>query len=293
MRVAVRAPATTANLGAGFDVFGAALALENLFTIETGREGFRLKGVPVQPDLGRNLFHAALDRTAAELGGQAPKVAVTVDVAVPLRSGLGSSASAICAGVAAAQVLLSKHLAPAAALRIAAELDGHPDNVAACLFGGVTIATDDGLVRRLPAPDLRAIVFYPGTELGTEAARRSLGREVLRADAVFNLGRASLLVYAFALQDYDLLSAACEDRLHEPQRLPALPYAQEAREAALSAGALAMPISGSGPSLLALARPAQADAVALALQAVAARHAPARVLDLAFADRGTEAQALD
>ncbi|MDA8346173.1 MAG: homoserine kinase [Thermaerobacter sp.] len=293
MRLSVTAPATTANLGAGFDVFGAALALDNRFTVETGRGGFSLSGGGDISGLGQNLFLAGLEAAAARLGHRAPSVAVMAEAAVPLRSGLGSSASAICAGILAAQALIGRDLPDDEVLRIASVLDGHPDNVAACLHGGVTIATEDGLVRRMPAPDLQAIIFYPGTEQGTEAARRNLAPQIDRKDAVFNIGRASLLVYALTTGEYSLLSSSCEDRLHEPLRLAALPFAKEAREAALSAGALAMPISGSGPSLIALARPEDEPAVSAALEGVARRYPPARVLSLSFAERGARVEPLD
>ncbi len=288
MKLTITAPATTANLGAGFDVFGAALSCENRFFVEVGGEGFALADGSRLPLEGPNLFLAALQSAAAALGAPAPPVGVVAEAAVPLRSGLGSSATAICAGLLAAQAILERSLAPADALRIASALDGHPDNVAACLLGGVTISAGDGLVRRLPAPQLAAVIYYPGTEQGTEAARRDLAPQIDRADAVFNISRASLFVYALTQGDHALLRAACEDRLHESVRLRGLPFALQARAAALAAGAYAMPLSGSGPSLLALAPQARAEAVAAALREVAAGDKAARIIPLEFAEQGAQ-----
>ncbi len=292
MRVLISAPATTANLGSGFDVFAAALSCQNRFTVETGGDGFSLRGEGSLAPLGENLFHAGLDAGAALLGEPAPTVRVQAEAEVPLRSGLGSSATAICAGLLAAQALIGRDLPFEESLRIAGRLDGHPDNVAACLLGGLTMSTGGGVVRRMPAPALRAIVFYPGTEQATEAARRCLSQQVERSDAVFNIGRAGLLVYAMVHGEYDLLRVACEDRLHESQRLAALPFAEEARAAAVAAGAFAMPVSGSGPSLVALTLPEHAPAVTTALEEVARRYAPARVIALGFNDQGARAERL-
>jgi homoserine kinase len=286
VKLTISTPATTANFGAGFDVFGAALSCENRFFVEVGGEGFALADGSRLPVEGRNLFLAALESAAAALGASTPGVGVLADAAVPLRSGLGSSATAICAGLLAAQAILGKDLPPGDLLRLASLLDGHPDNVAACLLGGVTISAGGGLVRRLPAPGMAAIVFYPGTEQGTEAARRGLTAQVERQDAVFNIARASLFVYALTQGDHDLLRVACEDRLHETVRLRALPYAEQARTAALDAGAYAMPLSGSGPSMIALTSHERAQAVTTALREVAADHPPARVIPLSFSDRG-------
>lgn len=289
MKFTVAAPATTANIGAGFDVFGAALGLENTFEVETGREGFVLGGALADgPELGRNLFLEAYRAVFARCGGDPEPVHVLAGGQVPLRSGLGGSASAVCAGILAAGAVRGDPLAMDDALSLATELDGHPDNVAACLLGGVTLAVGGGrpVTRRLAPPRLRAVVFYPGSETGTEAARKLLPQTCELSAAVHNLGRVSLFVYAMMAGEHDLLRFACDDLLHEPMRVAGLPFAAQARDAALGAGALAMPLSGSGPSLLAIVRPEDAETVRRALEGVAVGLPRATVYDLPFAEEG-------
>lgn len=289
----VFAPATTANLGPGFDVLGAALDLEASFRVTDGPGGFAWPAGPPEPP-GRNLFLEAFAAAFGARGTAAPEISVQVTGMLPLRAGLGSSASAICAGLCAADLFLDRPLAPREALRIAAALEGHPDNVAACLLGGVTIASGvaDPVVRRLPAPPLRAIALYPGGATSTARARAALPPLVARENAVHNIGRTALMVYALTLGDYALLREASEDRLHEEQRLGSCAWCQAARDAAYAAGALAMPVSGSGPTMLALAEPSAAPAVLRALEPFAAELPGARLWHLAFSDRAARARRL-
>ncbi len=289
----VEAPATTANLGPGFDVLGAALELEAAFLVKEGPSSFQWPQGVDDPG-GPNLFLEAFSRAFAARAATAPEVSVAVTRLLPLRSGLGSSAAAICAGLRAADAFLERPLDAIESLRIAVSLEGHPDNVAACLLGGVTIASgsEEPLVRRLPAPALRAVALYPGGSTSTVHAREIMAPEVARRDAVHNIGRTALLVYALIEGDYGLLRAATEDRLHEQARIGACPWCQAAREAAYAAGALAMPVSGSGPTMLALVQPPLAPAVLRALQPFAAGRPGAFVLDLAFTDRAARVQVL-
>ena len=289
----ILAPATTANLGPGFDVLGAAFDMDAVFEVSDGDGGF------LWPDdmgalPGRNLFMEAFAAAFARRGAEVPAVSVRVKRALPLRSGLGSSASAIVAGLRATELFLEPHLSPAETLAIATALEGHPDNVAACLYGGVTIASglEAPIVRRLPAPPLRAIALYPGGGTSTPGSRAALSARVPRADAVHNVGRAALLVYALMSGEYGLLREATRDQLHEEQRLEKCDWCPGARAAAFRAGAVAMPVSGSGPTLVALVRPQDADGVLRALEPYAAELDGARLWNLAFSDLGTRLQPL-
>lgn len=288
----VFAPATTANLGPGFDVLGAALDLEAVFRVGDGPPGFRWPGGGELH--GPNLFLTAFEAAFALRGLPVPQVGVEVRRALPLRSGLGSSASAICAGLRAADLFLAEPLGDGASLAIAAGIEGHPDNVAACLLGGVTIASGvaQPLVRRLPAPPLRAIALHPGGATSTPRSRAALPAAVERSAAVHNLGRTALLVYALMAQDFDLLREATADQLHESERLASCPWCSAARAAALGAGALAMPVSGSGPTMLAIVEPERADAVLQALRPLAAAMPGAELWPLAFGDRGARSEPL-
>lgn len=294
-RIEASAPASTANLGPGFDALAAALELRNRFVLETGRAGTERTGIAA-PELGqpgRDLFRRAFRAAFRERGERAPEFSLCTEVAIPVGSGLGSSASAIAAGISAANLLLREPLEPAGALRLACRLDGHPDNVAAALFGGVTLAGVDGarvIWRRLPAPPLRAVVWLPDLRRSTRAVRRELPRRVPRADAVHSLAHAALVFHGFAAHDWELVGQASMDRLHEPHRLPRIPGALQARAAASAAGAISVTLSGSGPAVLALCQEHTADTVADAMRQVRAGDGPVEVRVLGFTGRGARAR---
>lgn len=287
--VRVVCPATTANLGPGFDALGLALALHNAFTVRVeAAPGLRVTGrghgaerVPRDPAVNRVALGflagaRALGRVAPPEAGDpwaALGLAVDMDLAVPPGRGLGSSATASVAGVLAALTLggLPEAEARARTLELAVALEGHPDNAAPCLLGGLVVAArgEDGrlaVARRAPRDPPAFVVAIPRRlELDTGAMRAVLPAQVARADAVANLGRAALLALALADGEHDLLPAALADRLHEPWRGPRIPGWQAARAAGAAAGAYGVVVSGSGPTLLALCPPARAEAVAVAL----------------------------
>lgn len=291
MKLEITVPATTANLGPGFDVLGAALTLRNRFALEVGGSGIRILGdaSPELRDPQDNLFMKAFQAAHRIKGHFPPPVSLEMEVKIPLKSGLGSSASAIIGGIGAANALLPSPLSQQEVLDLASSLDGHPDNVAAAYLGGVTIASQDsGLtVRRLDPPQLRAIIFHPGTTISTESSRASVPQRVSREDAVFNLGRVALLVFALAKGDDHLLGQAMEDRLHQSERLQALPGAEALFARAKEAGALACALSGSGPSLLFLSRQRDEERIVLAVETEGLSHYPkGRVFRLGFSGQG-------
>lgn len=293
-RIEATAPASSANLGPGFDALALALDLENRFSVETGEDGTSYTGVggaELQPP-GRDLFRVAFDAAFREQDLEPPTFALRSEVRIWPASGLGSSASAIAAGLAAANLLLASPLGPEQQLDLATRLDGHPDNVSAALFGGVTLATRDSfgmLWRRLPPPDLRAVVWRPAGRRLTEETRLRLPTHVSRPDAVQSMAHAALLFHAFSTGDWALLSRAVRgDRLHEPWRFPEIPGAASARERALGAGALTCTLSGSGPAVLALVRPEDAGRVEAALRTES--HGATEVSTFALAERGAEAR---
>lgn len=296
-RIEASAPASTANLGPGFDALAAALDLRNRFILQTGRRGSERTGIAapelVQPR--RDLFRRAFRAAHRQRGERPPEFSLRAEVAVPPGSGLGSSASAIAAGIAAANLLLRQPLDDAQALRLAAQLDGHPDNVAAALFGGVTLAVVDGetaIWRRVAAPRLRAVIWLPALRRRTREVRRELPPRVTRGDAVHSLAHAALVFHGFATRDWDLVALASQDRLHEPYRVPAIPGALQARAAAAAAGAVGTTLSGSGPAVLAICQEDAADAVADALRAVRSGDDPVDVRVLDFTGTGVRARLL-
>jgi homoserine kinase len=258
--VTVAVPATTANLGPGFDSLGLALGLHDEVTIRvTDEPGLTVEvageGADVLPRDGSHLVARTL-RDAFERFGAVPAgLSVRCANHIPQGRGLGSSAAAIVAGVmAAAALTVDGRTDRAEVLAVAAELEGHPDNVAACLLGGFTIAWTDGgrahAVRLDPVPTIEVVVFVPPDGLSTETARGLLPEVVPHRDAAHAAGRSALAVAALTRRP-DLLLAATEDRLHQPYRAPAMP-ASAALMARLRAAGVAAFVSGAGPSVLAL-----------------------------------------
>ena len=252
MRVTVRVPATSANLGPGFDCFGLALELCNDVVIETDAEagvGWIGEGADELPTDGTDLIRQAMRRAIGDR--PLPPFHMRATNRVPLARGLGSSSAAVVAGVAAALALIGDDASPQRVFALAAEIEGHPDNAAPACFGGFTIAMGDGTVRRLdPHPDIQPVALVPRRlRLPTHEARAALPELVPRADAVFNVAHAALAVHALT-RDPSLLAGALHDRLHEGARLDLVPEVRLVAEAVRAEG-IAVCVSGAGPSLLA------------------------------------------
>jgi homoserine kinase len=266
VRLTARVPATAANLGPGFDCLALALDLCNEFTVDTDAEPritWEGEGAGELPTDGSDMASRAMrlaERRVAESKGaedhRLPVFALHGSNRIPLERGLGSSAAAAVAGAALAYRLLDLDdptSFPTTALRLAAEIEGHPDNAAAAALGGLTIVADDDVERLDPHPGLRPILFVPdGIRVATDDARRVVPETVSREDAVFNLGHAALTL-ARLMGDPDRLRMAMRDRLHQDARLALAPEARDLYLAIEEAG-LAVCVSGSGPSLLAFER---------------------------------------
>jgi homoserine kinase len=287
-RVAVRVPATTANLGPGFDALGLALTLYNRLEVEripTGLEiEIRGEGAGRLPTHETNLSYRAFRRVFEWHGAPVPPVRMVSEIHVPLSRGLGSSAAAVVGGLVAGNALAGRSLSPDELLHLATAMEGHPDNVAPALFGGFTAAclAENGVAwaRLEPPSDLRAVLVIPEREVPTAQARAVLPEVVPRRDAVLNVGRTALLVAAFATGELALLRSAMRDCLHEPYRAALIPGMPAALDAAREAGALGAALSGAGSTLLALATD-QFEAIGAAMRAALAAHGlESRVLTL-------------
>jgi homoserine kinase len=282
--IVVRAPATSANLGAGFDCLGLALDLWN--------EVVATPGVLAEDD-ATNLILRAARATYARAGGTYPGFQLRCTNRIIFNRGLGSSAAAIACGVLLANACLGNPLDSSALIDLATNLEGHPDNVTPCLLGGVRVALrmDNSHVIEapvsLPVP-LTAVCFVPEHDVPTPHARGVLPASVPMADAVFNVARASLMVAALSSGRTDLLAEATRDRLHQPFRLHLFPAGATLLEAALQAGALGAYISGAGPTVLALCQNAdQVASVTDAFEAAAADlHVAGSTLPLALTQSG-------
>ena len=268
----VRVPATSANLGPGFDSFGLALPLVAEFEVRPARTwSVAVDGVPDGIPTGEdNLFVVGARAAAKAIGSPLPPQHVTQRSAIPLGRGLGSSAAAIVGGVVAANALLGELLGRRALLRVAAEVEGHADNVAAALYGAFTVAVphrDGPVAVRLAFPAAwRICLLVPAVHLATEKARGVLPAQVSRADAVFNLAHASALVAAVLKADGALLRVAMQDRLHQPARLQLVPALDDVVRAATDAGAFGAALSGAGPTVLAVAPARLAPRVIAAME---------------------------
>jgi homoserine kinase len=246
----VRVPASSANLGPGYDAMAAAMALHlELEVEETGEFSVDPGGLDVST--GRdNLVVRAFERLHPADG-----IAFRLRSEIPLARGLGSSAAAIVAGLYAADHLFELALSREQLLAEASELEGHPDNVAASIYGGFVVcgAGEDGapLAARFDPPDgLEAIVVIPPDEVSTERARAAIPAEVPLADAVANLSSAALLVLGLRSADLDLVARGLHDSIHQPRRRDLYPRSMEIVDSATELGALGATISGAGPAVL-------------------------------------------
>ncbi len=256
--VTVQAPATSANMGPGFDCLGIALDIWNTVRVDTGATGFEIHGLgrdelPSGPD---NLVARAFQLTCQEVGEAVPAVRFTCTNEIPLGRGLGSSSAAAVAGIVAANELLGRPLDDARILAIASRIEGHPDNSAAALYGGCQVVVHNGdrlITSTVSIPErLSAVLFVPEMPMPTAEARSVLPTEISVQDAVFNMGRVGLLVNALATGDLDLLATATQDRLHQPPRQAIFHPMKVIMRAALDAGAHGAFLSGAGSTILAL-----------------------------------------
>lgn len=265
MTIALRLPASTSNLGPGFDCFGLALKLYltvRATPIPDSSDPCRVTttGAPENESLPRNavnLIYRAMSFASRRKSTPLPPLELQVHNEIPLASGLGSSAAAIVAGIKLAALLTGKEIPDQTIQNYATEFEGHPDNVAASLYGGfvASCVQGDGTVTftKFDWPNhIRVVVVSPHSQLPTHVARAALPRTVSRGDAVYNLQRTALFTSALAQQRYDLFWEAMRDRLHQPQRESLVPGLAEALALPRMQGLLGIALSGAGPSIVAL-----------------------------------------
>ena len=280
-RLVVRVPASSANLGPGFDTFAAAIGLHLVLEVEeTGR-------FAVETDLAiasdrRNLAVRGFARLAPP-----DRFTFRIRSAIPLSGGLGSSAAAYVAGLLAAAHAFERQ---ADVLALAAELEGHPDNAAAALLGGFVVCADGRATRLDPPAGLQAVVVVPHRAVRTRRARAVLPAQVPMAYAVFNTAHGALLMLGLAHADWDLVARGLRDRLHQPRREHLYPRSMELVRRAPELGALGATISGAGPAVLMWCRADRAAAVLEALRDEV--RGWAEVLPAPFEPRGADVRAL-
>ena len=270
MNITVTVPATTANIGVGFDCLGAALTMANEFQFALV-DNTKLKITVLGEEADKvaknenNLIYRSLLELYQRIGQTPPNLEITIKLGVPLSRGLGSSATAIVGGLLGANSLAGNPLTIEEIMYMAIEAEGHPDNVVPALLGNCLLSVKDSTKWQICSipwhQDIIPVVAIPNFELSTEAARSVLPTEYSRYDAIFNVSRMGLLVRALATNNSDWLTTALADRIHQPYREQLITGYSQVRQAAIEAGAYGMVISGAGPTLLALTNPAYSDRV--------------------------------
>ena len=295
----IRIPATTANLGPGYDTFGMALGYYNYIEFAAADAlSLELKGQGARyiAQNDKNLLIRSA-KAVYDLTGSGPlKLKLVAQNNIPISRGMGSSAAAIVGGIFAANESLGRPLDQAAMLELATEIEGHPDNVAPALLGGFTVVAQGECqyVQRITvAPRLKAVLAIPRFPLSTKKARAILPKQVPLADAVYNLSHAALLAVALAKGDLAQFGVMLNDKLHQPYRFSLIKGAPEVVAAACDAGALGCVLSGAGPTMIAFVKGGKAEQqkVGVAMEAAfAAAGVKTRIVKVGLDNRGTRLQ---
>lgn len=291
-RVTVRAPATSANLGPGFDCIGIALDLWNEVTVERGEFSFEAQGEGASelPLDTRNLVVTGVEAAFTLAEKEMPPLRYKCFNRIPHGRGLGSSSAAVVSGLVAGAALADFELTPDQALKIAADIEGHPDNVAPAIYGACIVGIHDGeqwIVDEVPVPDdLNTVVYIPEAIKNTNDLRARLPEQISRADAIFNIGRAAMLVNALRGDRMELLRHATQDRLHQPHRAQVFRGFDIIVRAALNGGAYGAFLSGAGPSIMAFAKGREVTISYEMSEAARQAQVPGKCLILAPAARG-------
>jgi len=270
----VHIPATTANLGPGFDCLGLALDLWNTVTFSLIGASFPIaiegEGKGTLPENKTNLVFQSAKQLANAHGKLLPeKLHISCRNNIPVASGLGSSAGAVISGLVGAKRILNIDISDHELLQTAAQIEGHADNAAACLFGGLVLVRPENDALHITHRNIQpitAVVAIPEYSLSTKAAREVLPEKVRLEDAVFNISRTVELVQVFQEGNYESLKESMSDKLHQVYRLPLLPGAEHAMQAALNMGAYGTSLSGAGPAVLAFTTQKLAQAIGKAMR---------------------------
>jgi homoserine kinase len=271
----IRVPATTANLGAGFDCIGAALSMYNEFTftpIDTTDLVIAVQGLEAaKVDTGTsNLAYKAFLKLYGRIDRTPPVIQLEIHLGVPLARGLGSSATAIVGGLLGANALAGNPLSQAEIMQLAIDMEGHPDNVVPALIGGCRLAATAAsgwAIADIPwHSSIVPVVAIPDFELSTAEARSVLPTEYSRADAIFNTAHLGLMIRGLETGNAEWLTAGLTDKIHQPYRQKLITGYADVESAVIAAGGYGMVISGAGPTLLAITTTARAEVVATAMK---------------------------
>ncbi|MEM4368483.1 MAG: homoserine kinase [Candidatus Anstonellales archaeon] len=269
MKLKIKTPATTANLGPGFDCLGASLSLYNEFEVYVVKNSQKLRveteGVDCELISKKedNHFYKAIKKIFEITKNEMPSLEIYIKNRIPLKRGLGSSATAYVAGVVLGNILCGEPLSENELLKVALELEGHPDNIVPCMFGGLCISSVvEGSIKfiklKLPS-DILVLAVIPKHQISTEDARKILPDKIYFKDAVKNVSNVALLVSSLTTKKYEFLKFATEDFLHQPYRKKLMPWMDKVFEICLDNKALCCMLSGSGSTVVALYRKKELD----------------------------------
>jgi homoserine kinase len=295
MKFKIKVPATTANLGPGFDALGLTLGLWNETMVSTANTQISVsvkgEGANVLVSSEKNLIVRTMQAVAERADQQLPNFSLHCENHIPLGSGMGSSAAAIVTGVMAANQLLGLQWPLEKLVDFATEMEGHPDNVAPALMGGLVVSTKQNeqvIARKLHIHPCAVTIVLPEFHFPTKQARAVLPQHVSMQDAVHNISHAVLVVQAFEKGDFDLLGKVMDDSLHQPYRLPLIPGARDAMQAARDSGAAGVALSGAGPSLAAFSSNRNPYVGESMKRVFESNGIYARVFELTVSDSGAE-----
>lgn len=251
--IKVKVPATSANIGPGFDSLGIALDIYNYYTIEETESGLVIEGCEEKYANESNLIYLAMLKCFEKVGYQVKGIKISIESEIPVSRGLGSSAACIIGGILAANELSGNELSQQEILELATEIEGHPDNVAPALLGGMVVSVYENEVyySKINIKDgLRFLALVPDFKLPTKKSRSILPKVIPHSDAVFNVGRVALMVSALHNGEFELLSVAGEDRLHQHYRGTLIDGYQKILKLSKNLGAKGVFLSGAGPAIL-------------------------------------------
>ncbi|KGK88803.1 homoserine kinase [Clostridium sp. HMP27] len=254
--IEVVVPATSANFGPGFDTLGVALNLYNKFYIEEIEKGLIIEGCEEQYRDENNLVYTSMKRCFEKIGYEEKGIKISIKSDIPPSRGLGSSASCIVAGVLGANSIAGNKLDTDDILTLATEIEGHPDNIVPALLGGMTTAIYENHSVYFDKINIKEGVKFcsliPDFRLSTEKSRAVLPKEVSYKDAIFNVGRVSLMITSLINGNFDMLKVACQDKLHQPYRGKLIESYEEVVNTSKELGALGVFLSGAGPTIMTL-----------------------------------------
>ena len=254
--IQVKIPATSANLGPGFDTLGLALDLYNIFIFREKSKGIEISGFDPKYDFDNNLVYSSMLRTFEKIDFYPQGISIEAKINIPISRGLGSSAACILGGVLGANALAGEPLSKEEVFKLAVEIEGHPDNIAPALFGGlVTSIMEDGEVfyNKIEIhKGIKYVAIIPDFTLSTKAAREVLPRQISYKDGVYNTGRVALLISALSNGRFDLLKYGFKDKLHQPYRSELIKGFDEIISLSYDLNALGAYLSGAGPTIMVL-----------------------------------------